>query len=105
MCMRGHVKRGVAFVHDQVKPPIPARAAAPFRKPTARSEELMTRNLLASVAALALVFSGSAHAQKGIGIAAGWSLPTSDFGDVVNSGYHVTGLFNVSSHDSRSEEH
>lgn len=60
----------------------------------------MTRTSLASVVALALAIAGSAQAQKGIGIAAGWSLPTSDFGDAVNSGYHVTGLFNVSKHDS-----
>lgn len=60
----------------------------------------MSRTLFGSFAALALAVSTSAHAQSGLGIAAGWSLPTSDFGDAVNSGYHVTALYHVTKKDS-----
>lgn len=60
----------------------------------------MSRTLFASIAALAVAVSIPAHAQARIGIAAGWSVPTSDFGDAVNSGYHVTGLLNVAKQDS-----
>ena len=57
----------------------------------------MSRKLFA-VAALA-VFAlpmSAAHAQVGFGAAAGLSAPMGTFKDAVNSGYHVTGLVNVS---------
>jgi hypothetical protein len=60
----------------------------------------MSRTLFASIAALVVVASGTARAQSGLGIAAGWSVPTSDFGDAVNSGYHVTGLLHMAKKDS-----
>ena len=60
----------------------------------------MSRRLFACVAVLAIVVPRTGRAQSGIGIAAGWSAPVSDFSDAVNSGYHVTGLFNVSKKSS-----
>lgn len=46
----------------------------------------------ASVVALSLVAAPTAHAQVGVGVSAGLSLPTGDFGDIVKSGYSVNGL-------------
>jgi opacity protein-like surface antigen len=57
----------------------------------------MSRKLLvvAALAAFALP-AASAQAQLGFGVAAGLSAPTGDFGKSFSSGYHVTGLVNVS---------
>ncbi|MEP6621337.1 MAG: outer membrane beta-barrel protein [bacterium] len=57
----------------------------------------MSRKLLtvAAFAALALPAT-SAHAQLGFGVAAGPSAALSDFGKVVDAGYHVTGIATVS---------
>jgi hypothetical protein len=45
----------------------------------------------AALAALALRV-GTADAQAGVGISAGLSAARGDFGDIVDNGYHVTGI-------------
>lgn len=47
----------------------------------------------ASVVALSLVAAPTAHAQAGVGVSAGISIPTGDFGKEFKSGYSVNGLF------------
>jgi hypothetical protein len=57
----------------------------------------MSRKLLVVAALAAFVLpAASAQAQLGFGVAAGLSAPTGDFGKSFSSGYHVTGLVNVS---------
>lgn len=46
----------------------------------------------ASVVALSLVAAPTAHAQVGVGVSAGVSIPTGDLGNSVKSGYSVNGL-------------
>jgi opacity protein-like surface antigen len=54
---------------------------------------MMKRLILgASVVALSLVAAPAAHAQVGVGVSAGLSLPTGDFNKEVKSGYSVNGL-------------
>lgn len=47
----------------------------------------------ASIVALSLVAAPRAHAQAGVGVSAGVSIPTGDFGKDFKSGYSVNGLF------------
>lgn len=55
---------------------------------------MMKRLMLgASVVALSLVAAPTAHAQAGVGVSAGVSIPTGDFGKSFKSGYSVNGLF------------
>lgn len=55
---------------------------------------MMKRLMLgASVVALSLVAAPTAHAQAGVGVSAGISIPTGDFGKAFKSGYSVNGLF------------
>ena len=57
---------------------------------------MMKRLILgASVVALSLVAAPTAHAQLGVGVSAGLSLPTGDLGKGVKSGYSVNGLIGV----------
>jgi opacity protein-like surface antigen len=54
---------------------------------------MMKRLILgASVVALSLVAAPDAHAQVSVGVSAGASLPSGDFGDQVKTGYSVNGL-------------
>ena len=54
---------------------------------------MMKRLILgASMIALSLVAAPNAHAQVGLGVSAGLSMPTGDFGKTVKSGYSVNGL-------------
>ena len=46
----------------------------------------------ATVVALSLVAAPSARAQVGVGVSAGLSMPTGNFGDAFKSGYSVNGL-------------
>ena len=46
----------------------------------------------ASVVALSLVAAPAAHAQAGVGVSAGISIPTGEFGKSFKSGYSVNGL-------------
>ena len=50
----------------------------------------------AAVVALSLVAAPAAHAQVGVGVSAGLSMPTGDFGDAFKSGYSVNGLIGFS---------
>ena len=50
----------------------------------------------ATVVALSLVAAPTARAQVGVGVSAGLSMPTGDFGDAFKSGYSVNGLIGVS---------
>jgi len=50
----------------------------------------------ASVVALSLVAAPTARAQAGVGVSAGISIPTGDFGKAVKSGYSVNGLVGFS---------
>ena len=57
----------------------------------------MARRLVTAVAiAMLALFATTADAQVGYGVAAGFSAPVGDFGNVGDFGYHVTGLVNVS---------
>jgi opacity protein-like surface antigen len=49
----------------------------------------------ASVVALSLVAAPRAQAQFGVGVSAGLSMPTGDFGKAFKSGYSVNGLIGV----------
>lgn len=49
----------------------------------------------AAVVGLSLVAAPAAHAQVGVGVSAGLSMPTGDFGDAFKSGYSVNGLVGV----------
>jgi hypothetical protein len=60
----------------------------------------MSRRPFVMAAVAALAAFAPARAQSGLGIAAGGSLPTSDFGNAVDAGYHLTALANVAKHDS-----
>jgi len=54
---------------------------------------MMKRLMLgAAVVGLSLVAAPSAHAQVGVGISAGASIPTGDFGKDTKTGYSVNGL-------------
>jgi opacity protein-like surface antigen len=50
----------------------------------------------ATVVALSLVAAPAARAQVGVGVSAGLSMPTGDFGKAFKSGYSVNGLIGVS---------
>jgi opacity protein-like surface antigen len=50
----------------------------------------------AAVVGLSLVAAPTARAQVGVGVSAGLSMPTGDFGDAFKSGYSVNGLIGVS---------
>lgn len=50
----------------------------------------------AAVVALSLVAAAPARAQAHLGISAGASVPTGAFGDGVDAGYNVNGLFDIS---------
>ncbi len=50
----------------------------------------------ASVVALSLVAAPAARAQASVGVSAGISIPTGDFGNVAKSGYSVNGLIGFS---------
>jgi hypothetical protein len=55
--------------------------------------QMMKRLMLgAAVVGLSLVAAPTAHAQVGVGVSAGLSMPTGDFGDSFKSGYTVNGL-------------
>lgn len=58
----------------------------------------MMKHLLlgASVVALSVVAAPAARAQAGVGVSAGISLPTGDFGKAYKSGYNVNGLVGFS---------
>ncbi|HWE41449.1 MAG TPA: outer membrane beta-barrel protein [Gemmatimonadaceae bacterium] len=57
---------------------------------------MMKRLMLgAAVLGLSLVAAPRAHAQAGVGVSAGLSMPTGDFGKSFKSGYSVNGLFGV----------
>ncbi|NUQ91514.1 MAG: outer membrane beta-barrel protein [Gemmatimonadaceae bacterium] len=58
----------------------------------------MTKRIMLGVAAaaLSLAVAAPAHAQAHIGVSAGASFPTGDFGDAVSSGYNVNGIIGVS---------
>lgn len=58
----------------------------------------MTKRIMLGVAAVALslVAAAPAHAQAHVGISAGASFPTGDFGNAVNSGFNVNGIIGVS---------
>src|SRR4029077_17394914 len=60
----------------------------------------MSRRPFAMAAVAILAALTPARAQSGIGIAAGGSLPTSDFGQVADPGYHLTALAHIAKHDS-----
>jgi len=60
----------------------------------------MSRRPFAMAAVAVLAALSQARAQSGLGIAAGGSLPTSDFGRVADPGYHITGLAHIAKHDS-----
>jgi hypothetical protein len=60
----------------------------------------MSRRPFAMAAVCALAALSPARAQSGLGIAAGGSFPTSDFGRVADPGYHITGLAHIAKHDS-----
>lgn len=51
--------------------------------------------LSASAALLSLALAAPAQAQAHFGIAAGASIPESSFGEVVSTGFNVTGMVNV----------
>jgi opacity protein-like surface antigen len=54
---------------------------------------MMKRLMLgAAVVGLSLVAAPAAHAQVGVGVSAGLSMPTGDLGDSFKSGYSVNGL-------------
>jgi opacity protein-like surface antigen len=55
--------------------------------------QMMKRLMLgAAVVGLSLVAAPTAHAQVGVGVSAGLSMPTGDFADTFKSGYSVNGL-------------
>jgi len=57
---------------------------------------MMKRLMLgAAVVGLTLVAAPTAHAQVGVGVSAGLSMPTGDLGDSYKSGYSVNGLIGV----------
>jgi len=57
---------------------------------------MMKRLMLgAAVVGLSLVAAPAAHAQVGVGVSAGLSMPTGDFGKTFKSGYSVNGLIGV----------
>ena len=57
---------------------------------------MMKRLMLgAAVVGLSLVAAPAAHAQVGVGVSAGLSMPTGDLGNAVKSGYSVNGLIGV----------
>jgi hypothetical protein len=57
----------------------------------------MSRRLLTAVAVAMLALSATtAHAQVGYGVAAGFSAPIGDFGNVADFGFQATGLVTIS---------
>lgn len=58
----------------------------------------MTKRIMLGVAAVALSLAAAApaHAQTHVGISAGASFPTGDFGNSFNSGYNINGIIGVS---------